>query len=104
MTTLAQRAELVDRLLHEGRVLDPNGLGVAEAIVAVVRGTAPTPEIGIRSNDEGRFRIALPPGKFEIEARAPDGRTGRATIVAIGELLDVHIVIGGKCESKHETR
>jgi Carboxypeptidase regulatory-like domain len=90
---LTLRAEILERLLHDGRVVDPEGFGVSDAIVAVVRGTAPTPEIGIRSDADGRFRIALPLGDFEIEARAPDGRTGRASVTSLGEPLPVKIFV-----------
>ncbi len=57
------------------------GGGVGHALVAVAHGTAPTPEIGIGCDAEGYFGIALPPGTYVVEARAPDGRLGRVTIV-----------------------
>jgi hypothetical protein len=61
------------------------GGGVAHALVAVAHGTAPTPEIGIGCDAEGYFAIALPPGRFVLEARAPDGRTGRVTLTTGGD-------------------
>lgn len=71
---------MVEFVLHHGRVVTADGRGVARALVAVARGTAATPEIGIVADVEGAFGIALPPGRYEIEARAPDGRCGRVTI------------------------
>jgi hypothetical protein len=61
-------------------VLRDDGAPVAGALVAVVSGTAPTPEIGIRCDTEGRFRVALPPGRFRLTARAPDGALGSTEV------------------------
>jgi hypothetical protein len=61
---------------RHGRVVFPDGSPAPRALVAVASGTAPTPEIGIRCDAEGRFRIALPPGHFRIGATASDGSTG----------------------------
>ncbi len=60
-------------VLHEGWVRRHSGEQVAGAVVAVQRGTAPTPEIAIRCDTEGRFRIALPPGHYDIQACTPNG-------------------------------
>ncbi len=70
----------MEGVLHRGRVVSREGGGVARALVAVTRGTAPTPEIGIVCDADGCFGIALPPGRYTIEARAPDGRTGSIAI------------------------
>jgi hypothetical protein len=53
----------------------------------VASGTAATPEIGIRANAQGEFRIALPTGTYEIEAKAPGGPSAR-----------IHVSIGGKAK------
>lgn len=76
---------MAQSVLHRGRVVSREGGGVAHALVAVARGTAPTPEIGIGCDADGYFGIALPPGSYIIEARAPDGRTGRVTITTGSE-------------------
>jgi len=89
----AHDAFMVDAVLHEGRVRHENGETGSGVIVAVTRGTAPTPEIGIRCDSEGRFRIALPPGRFEIEARAPNGELGTVSIETNGEVQVVEIVL-----------
>ena len=59
-----------------GRVLNAAGEPVEGAIVAVASGTAPTPEIGIRTGPQGRFFIALPVGTFRLQARAASGVGG----------------------------
>jgi len=86
---------MAQSVLHEGIVRAGDGAPVPDALVAVARGTEPTPEIAIRSNHEGRFGIALPPGSYEIEARAPGGAHGLVT-VRTGEARQViEIVLDG---------
>ncbi len=82
-----------DAVLHEGRVRRNNGEVGSGVIVAVTRGTAPTPEIGIRCDSEGRFRIALPPGRYEIEARAPNGELGAVSLETHGDVQVFEIVL-----------
>lgn len=67
-----------------GTVLGADGRPVAGAAVMVERGTAPTPEVARRTDDRGRFRLALPPGGFTISAHVPDGRSGSVDL-AVGE-------------------
>jgi hypothetical protein len=69
------------------RVLDALGNPVAGAFVTVVSGTAPTPEITLLTNAEGRARLGLPPGTFTIRAQSPEGRKGTAEVVG-GESPD----------------
>lgn len=63
-----------------GRVVDALGGPVAAAAVMVAGGTAPTPEIAIRTDAEGRFRLALPAGTFRVVAHAADGRRGEIEV------------------------
>ncbi len=67
-------------ILHRGRVRWDDGTGVAGALVSVASGTAPTPEIAIRCDADGAFRIALPGGTFQIEASAEDGTKARVDV------------------------
>lgn len=60
------------------RVLDAGGSPVAGAFVTVVSGSAPTPEITLLTNAEGRARLGLPPGTFTIQAQTPEGSKGTA--------------------------
>jgi hypothetical protein len=41
---------------------------VSGALVSVVWGTAPTRDIGRRTNDEGAFQVGLEPGRYRIQA------------------------------------
>lgn len=68
------------RSLRRGRVLDRLGRPIANALVAVVSGNAPAPEIGRRTTEEGVFQIALPQGRHRVEAIAPTGAIGIAEV------------------------
>jgi hypothetical protein len=68
-----------DRVLRMGRVVDAAGRPVEGALVSVVWGTAPTPEIARRTNAAGMFRVGLPPGRFRLEA-ATENRTGQIEV------------------------
>jgi hypothetical protein len=84
---------LPEALLHRGRVLRDGDRPVAGALIAVASGTAPTPEIAIRSDQHGQFRIALPRGRFIIEARAPDGAAGNVQVVVEATAIEFKIVL-----------
>jgi hypothetical protein len=70
--------------LVEVVVIGADARPVAGAAVMVAWGTAATPEVALRTNEQGQFRMALPPGCFVISAHAPDGRSGRAELVIEG--------------------
>lgn len=67
----------VRRVLHTGRVSHDDGRPAGGALVWVSSGTAPTPEIAVVCDDDGQFRLSLPPGQFVIQARSSDGMEGR---------------------------
>jgi len=69
-----------ESLPRRGRVARADGRPAGGALVWVESGSAPTPEIAIRADGAGRFRIALPSGRFRLRARAPDGAEGKATL------------------------
>lgn len=87
-------------VLHEGRVVRSDGSGAGGAVVAVARGTAATPEIGIRCDPAGWFRIALPPGAYEIEARAPDGAVGRLAVEVAKKATAIEILVNSETFSE----
>ena len=60
-------------------MVDATGKPVAGALVAVVWGTRPTPDIGRRTNQEGVFQVALPPGRYRIRAFT-EGATGEVEV------------------------
>lgn len=68
-----------NRKLHKGSVVDETGKPVAGALVAVVWGTVPTPDIGRRTNHEGAFQVALAPGRYRIRAFT-EGAAGEVEI------------------------
>lgn len=68
-----------DRVLRSGRVVDAAGRPVPGALVSVVWGTAPTPEIARCTNASGAFHVGLPPGRFRLEATTASG-TGQVEV------------------------
>lgn len=72
---------MADVRLCEGSVVDAEGAPVAEALVSVEWGTAPTPEIALLTGNDGSFRIALPVGgTYVLRGISPGGNTGRTRI------------------------
>jgi hypothetical protein len=82
-----------ERRLHHGRVTDRRGTGLRHALVYVARGTAGTPEIAVKCDEAGRFRLALPPGRFQIEARSVQGHLGATEVEVNGRDELIAIVI-----------
>lgn len=87
---------MANAILHSGRVLWDDGTPVPGALVAVASGTAPTPEIAIRSNANGQFGIALPSGAFRIEARSSDGTIGGVDVVIEARRTNIEVVLRRK--------
>lgn len=73
---------------------DAAGTGVADAAVMVTRGTAPTPELAIRSRPDGGFGLSLPAGTFTVEAYAGDGRKARAEVMVTNAAVEFDLVLG----------
>jgi hypothetical protein len=74
-------------------VIREDATSVAGALAAVEWGTAATPEIAIRADQSGFFRLALPSGRFRVQARAPDGTTGETELLIENAPLDFEIVL-----------
>jgi hypothetical protein len=87
-----------DRVVRQGRVVDAQGNPVPDALVAVVWGTAPTPEIGRRTNEDGLFQLGLPPGQFRVQAIRPDGGAGQVEVDG-GDGDEIVIQVGGRDSS-----
>jgi hypothetical protein len=62
-----------------GRVADAAGAPVAGALIVVVESSVAVPEIALQTDADGRFALALPPGRFTLRAHGPGG-TGEARI------------------------
>jgi len=67
-----------------GRVVDPDGRPAPGALVVIVESTVPMPELALQCDDDGRFAIRLPAGRFTLRAHAPDGRQGETTVTVPG--------------------
>jgi len=76
-------------------VVDASGQPVRGAIVVVVSGTAPTPEVGIRTDENGRFIVALPAGTFHLQARAKTD-TGSVNVEGGEETGEIVIRLGSQ--------
>jgi len=63
---------------RNGIVVDAGGRPVRGALVSVAWGTGATPEVAIETDDEGRFRIHLPEGRYRLSAHAAGGAAGEA--------------------------
>lgn len=63
------------RVWHKinGRVLTDGSTPAPEAIIEVVRGSVPLPELAQRTEQDGTFRMALPKGEFVLGAYAEGG-------------------------------
>jgi hypothetical protein len=79
--------------LCKGRVVREDATPVAGALAAVAWGTAPTPEIAIRADEKGIFRLALPNGRFRIEASGPDLAAGSVEVIVEDRPCEFEIVL-----------
>jgi hypothetical protein len=66
---------------------------VSNAFVVVEEGTAPTPEIGIVTGEEGQFWLALPEGRFRVAARTEDGEFGWCELDTSDEITEIVIQV-----------
>jgi hypothetical protein len=82
-----------ERVLRRGRVTNSHGSGLARALVYVASGTAGTPEIAVKCDDTGHFSLALPRGRFWIEARSVEGAVGSTEIDVTNDIEGIAIVI-----------
>ncbi|QAY79350.1 carboxypeptidase-like regulatory domain-containing protein [Sphingosinicella sp. BN140058] len=69
-----RQRQLIRPRLIRGRVLRAGGDPAAGAFVMVAWGTAPTPEIGIVADEAGCFHVALPEGRFRLQANAEEAQ------------------------------
>lgn len=79
---------------RHGRVVDSSGAPVANATIAIVTSTVPIPEIALLSDEDGRFALRLPPGRFMLRAHGPEGGMGEAEVAGAPEASDFVILIG----------
>ena len=75
-----------------GQVVDGRGAPVADALVTIVAGTVPMPEIALMADAQGRFALGLPDGRFTLRAHGSAGSgeadverpRDREVVIAIG--------------------
>ena len=67
-----------------GQVVDARGAPAPDALVTIVAGTVPMPEIALLVDAEGRFALRLPDGRFTLRAHAAAG-TGEAEVEQPGD-------------------
>ena len=75
-----------------GRVVDGGGRPVPQAFVVVVDGPVPVPEIALVTDDDGRFVLTLPAGRWTMQAR-DERRDGDAQVAVAAPETSVTIVI-----------
>lgn len=64
---------------HEILIVDRNGQPVPGAYVVITNGPEPVPEIALVTDEGGRFAVALPPGRWTVQAHGEAG-VGEADI------------------------
>jgi hypothetical protein len=79
---------------HNGRVVDASGAPVPNALVTIVESTVPMPEIALMADQDGRFSLRLPPGRFTLRAHGGGG-SGDAEVQVPGPGRIV-IGVGGR--------
>ena len=79
---------------HLGRVVDANGEPVPEATIAIIESSVPMPEIALLADEDGRFMLRLPPGRFVLRAHDWEGEAGDVELSIEEEATEFVIVIG----------
>jgi hypothetical protein len=67
-----------------GQVVDARGAPVPDALVTIVAGTVPMPEMALMVDAKGRFVLRLPDGRFTLRAHGAAG-TGEAEVERPGD-------------------
>lgn len=56
-----------------GRVVDRDGRPVPHALIMILEGPVPVPEIALVADEGGRFSFTLAPGEWTVQARGEPG-------------------------------
>ena len=75
-----------------GHVVDRGDRPVPHAIVVILNGPRPVPEIALMADDGGRITFALDPGEWTVQARADTG-VGQAQVAVAPPETSFVIVI-----------
>lgn len=75
-----------------GRVVNEHGDPLPDALVTIPAATVAMPEIALRVDEDGRFRLRLPDGRFTLRAHTRAG-TGEVEVERPGD-DEVVIAVG----------
>lgn len=79
----------------EGQVTGDTGRPVAGAFVMVSSGSVAAPDIAARTDEAGRFRLALPQGHYVLEAHYRDAH-GQVAIDVRNGMAPVRLVVASE--------
>ena len=79
---------------HLGHVVDADGEPVPEATIVIIESSVPMPEIALRADEDGRFMVRLPRGRFTLRAHDQDGESGETELEIEEEETEFVVVIG----------
>ena len=74
-----------------GQVVDADGAPVADAVILVdcrMQPCPPLPDIGVLTNQEGRFHWPLPEGQFTLVAQSGSMRSAVVAVTVTGQQQD----------------
>ena len=81
--------------VHRGCVIDACGAPVPEASIVFVASSVPMPEIALLADEDGRFTVRLPAGRFTLRAYGPEGATGDVDLESGTDTEEIVIVLAG---------
>jgi len=79
--------------LYSGYVVDAAGEPVPGATIAIVESSVPMPEIALLADENGRFVLRLPPGRFVLRAHGPGGTIGETAFESQAGVEEILIEI-----------
>jgi len=82
-----------ERIEVRGRVTNVQGMAVSGAIIVIVAGSVPVPEVALLADTEGRFSLRLPRGRFTLAAHDPAGGTGEAEVEVSTKAVEILITV-----------
>ena len=74
-----------------GRVVDAAGAPVAGARVTIVESPSPMPEMAMLADDDGRFSLHLPLGRFVLRADGAEGERGEAVVEGVRDDVTIRV-------------
>ncbi len=78
-------------LERHGRIVDASGAPVQGALIVITASSVPMPEIALLSDEQGRFALRLPAGRFTLRAHGPEGAVGDAEVEETADVEEIII-------------